>query len=123
MVIVTVCFLVLNSNSSDIVSCMFQEVQYNMNNELHHNYFRGKKQDFTSEILKVIKIDKPITKACNAIPSKASRTFSHHKKQSYKNANQCMFYHNYIKSRHKNQCRRNRKEVKFESRQNENTPK
>ena len=35
---------------------MFQEVRYNMNNELHRNYFKGKKQDFTSEILNVIKI-------------------------------------------------------------------
>ena len=52
---------------------MFQEVQYNMNNELHRNYFRGKKQDFTSEILNVIKIDTPISKSCNAILSKASR--------------------------------------------------
>ena len=97
---------------------MFQEVLYNMKNELHRNYFRGKKQDFTPDISNVIKIDSPITKSCNAIPSKASRILSHHKKQSYNNANHCMFYHNYIKSRHKINCRRNGKKVKFESRRN-----
>ena len=69
---------------------MFQEVRYNMNNELHRNHFRKKKQDFTSEILNVIKTDKPITKSCNAIPPKASRIFSHHKKQSRNNADNCI---------------------------------
>ena len=78
---------------------MFQDMRYNLNSELHRNYFRGKKQDFTPEFLNVIKIDILITRSCNAIPSKASRIFSHHKKQSYNNANRCMFYHNYIKRR------------------------
>ena len=50
---------------------MLQEVSYNMNNELHRNYFRGKKQDLTSEILYVIKIDTPITvMQCYSIKSK-----------------------------------------------------
>ena len=81
-----------------------------MNNELHRNYFRGKKQDFTAKSLNVIKIDTPISKSCNAIPSKANRIFSHQ-------IIAC-FTITTLKTGTKINCSRNGNEVKFDSRRN-----
>ena len=103
-----------------MVSCICSKKCDNMNNELHRNYFRGKKQDFTSEILNVIKIllDTPISKSCNAISSKASRIIlikgnSHTIMQIL-----ACFTITTSNAGTKVNCRQNRNEVKFESRQN-----
>ena len=81
-------------------------------------YFNiGWKQDFTSAILNVIKIDTPITRSCNAIPLKQVEHFL-----IIRNCHTIMqiiaFTITASKAGTKINCRRNGKEVNFEDRRN-----
>ena len=89
-----------------------------MNNEFNRNYFRGKKQDFTSEILNVIKLDTPISKSSNAmIPSKASRIIPFiRNSHTIMQILACFTIITTSNAGAKINCRQNGNEVKFESR-------